>query len=196
MAKRKKRNRRRVLYERPPGLPSNVRLIDLEAERMKADLSAFNETKARRMEHHGVDDKFAASQECGHSIGRLARQRKWDRELSAQRIGAGFRFAEIVVEYNKDVLGAPNPNPRAMDMNRIGGLSTRDVSKERARQLTNDYMRLTQTLQMATLDGMSGRMHLFRLLSLACIEDAPTENWPEKQIMELEKALDAVAAGC
>lgn len=202
MAKRKKRGKRRVLYERPAGLPSNVRIIDMEAERAKQELAAFEETKRQRMLTHGLngddtaDVKFAGSQECGHSIGRLARQLKWDRETAASRIGAGFRFAEIVVEYNKDVLGAPNPNPKAMDMNRIGGKSTREIGQDRVKSLTNDYMRLIGALEMAAIDGRAGKMHLFRIMSLACIEDIGCENWPDRQVSDLIRALDAVAAGC
>lgn len=189
-ANRKRRKKIRTITF-PPKEQGGRRVIDMEAERTRMQLAAFDATKARRMEQHGVDEQFAKSQECGHSIGRLSRQLKWSNETAARRIAAGFRFAEIVTEYNKDVLGAPNPNPPAMDMNRVGGFSTREITKDRIKSLTNDYMRL-----IGALDMVGPRHHLFNVMRIACIEDSGTENWGEKQLVDLIKALDAVAAGC
>lgn len=164
------------------------RIIDLHAEKASRERAAFDETKERRMVMHHVDDKFARSQECGHVIGRLARQLKWNDEVAGRRIAAGFKFAEIITEYRKDVLASPNPNPAAMDMNKIGGLSTREVNAERIKRLSNDYMAIFGAL------GQAGpASYLFRLLDMTCNEDATTDNWPPHQIRDLIKALDAVA---
>lgn len=190
-AQNRRRRKRKIIYERPPSEPFGMRVIDMQSEKAARERAAFDETKARRMIQHEVDEHFAKTQECGHSIGRLARQLKWNNETAARRIAAGFRFAEVVCEYNKDVLGAPNPNPPAMDMNRIGGKSTRDVTQERIKSLTNDYMRL-----IGALDMVGPRQHLFNVMRIACVEDAGCENWGDKQVVDLVKALDAVAAGC
>lgn len=192
---RKRRKRRKVLYERPPE-PLGLRTIDLTYEREVRERAAFDETKARRMLQHDVDEKFAKSQECGHSIGRLARQLKWDNETAARRIAAGFRFAEVVTEYNKDVLGAPNPNPPAMDMNRIGGMSTREIDKRQIDRVTTAYMAIRGALGFNSKDGTNDATRMYRVMIQACIEDMDTSNWPDRQIRDLLKALDAVAEGC
>lgn len=185
---RKKRKRIRTVVI-PPKFTDGRRVIDADAARRGLELSAFKETVERRMTQDNVPESVAKSQEHGHVIGRLAEQLRWDKELAGQRIAAGFRFSEVVTEYRKDVLGSPNPNPPAMDMNRIGGFSTRGVSQERAKSLTNDFMAIHQAL------GQAGRAsYLFRLLDMVCVEDAPTENWPDGQIRDLEKALDAVSS--
>lgn len=194
--KRKRLARRKILYERPANqnrTEDGTLIIDMDKIRLEAEKGAYAKTRDARKERYQVDEKFAASQECGHSIGRLAKQLKWDSETAMRRIGAGFRFAEIVTEYNKDILGAPNPNPRAMDMNKIGGLSTREMTAEHIRTLTSNYMRLIGALEMASLGGI-GKMQLFRILSLACVEDADTDNWGDRQVGALILGLDSIAA--
>ena len=185
--RKRRRKVKTIVYPQQDGR----RIIDIYAEKAFRERAAFDETKARRMIQHAVDENFAKSQECGHSIGRLSRQLKWSNEVASRRISAGFKFAEIVTEYNKDVLGAPNPNPPAMDMNRIGGMSTREITGDRIKSLTNNYMRLVMALDMA-----GPRWRLMNIMRLACIEDCPTENWGDKQVVDLVKGLDAVAAQC
>ena len=191
-AKRKRRKKIRTITF-PPKEQGGRRVIDMEAERTCMQLAAFDATKARRMEQHGVDEQFAKSQECGHSIGRLSRQLKWSNETAARRIAAGFRFAEIVTEYNKDVLGAPNPNPPAMDMNRVGGFSTREITKDHVKNLTNKYVALRGALGFNSDNGGAQACMMYRVLTMTCIEDADTSNWPERQLRDLLKGLDLVA---
>lgn len=187
---RRKKKLRVVRFDPKPKTEDGREVIDLQAEKAARERAAFDETKERRMRQHQVDEKFARSQECGHAVGRLARQMGWKDEVATRRIGAGFRFAEIVTEYNKDVIGAPSPNPRAMDMNKIGGYSTREITQDRVKRLTSDYMTLRQAIAMGTKDGSRA----YRLLMLACVEENSCDNWPEKQVVDFVKALDAVAA--
>lgn len=186
---RKRRRRIRVETFETTGKPVYDRQADLAAR----ERAAYGETVERRMSHHGVPEYFAKSQECGHGVGRLMKKIcKNDEDgqlLAADRIAAAFRFQEIVVEYGKDVLGSPSPNPRAIDMNAVGGLSTREIDEDRVKRLTNDYMRLRGAL------GMVGEPHrMWRVMMLACVEDADLTNWPAPQVKDLVKGLDAVHA--
>lgn len=188
---KKRRKRLKVVtFERETKADDGRAIVDLASERDARERAAFDETKVSRMERYQVDEKFAKSQECGHVIGRLSRQLKWDSETSSRRIGAGFRFAEIVTEYRKDVLNSPNPNPPAMDMNKIGGLSTREITEDRVKRLAKEFMAIHMAL------GNAGpAAYLFRLLDMTCIEDVDTSNWSLAQTRDLINALDAVA-GC
>jgi len=211
--KRKRLARRNILYERPTNqnrTEDGRRIIDLDQLRFAAEANAFKQTKEQRMRMYGLDErsqsdvKFAGDQECGHSVGRLLRhlakhgyfgRDKETIDLTVMRLNAAsIRYSEIMVAYNKDILGVRTTIP-AMDMNRVGGQSTRQVSKQEIDAITANYTRLMGALEMAC-KGKLSKAEMFRIMRLACLEDAITDNWPDRQIQHLVVGLDAVAAAC
>ena len=187
----RKRRRLRVVKFDQPRESNGLRIINMLADKEARERADFEETRLRRIKQFNLqsDPDFAAKQECGHPVGRLARQLQWSDETATRRIAAGFRFADVVTAYNKDVLGAPNGNPQAMDMTKVGGLSTREITQERIQSL-----KAAHTAIMDALATTGRKWELLRVLTLACVEDCPTENWNSKQVYDLVKALDTIAS--
>jgi hypothetical protein len=198
--KSQRRRSRTVYFPPKPKTEDGTPLIDRQAEAAELERAAYDQTKERRMTMHQVDDKFARSQECGHSIGRLlyalgdagwfGRDKESQRQKIGELIAASVVYEEVHTAWLK-IKGVPSPNPRAMDMNRIGGFSTDDLSQEQIDRINNRYMKMIGSGALGGMDKPG--TYYVGLLRSAIMEDSELGNWHDPQVRDLIKALEVVA---
>ena len=158
-----------------------------------ADASAWKQSVEARAERLQVLPSVAIRPEYGHTLGLFLiyqeRHGVIDEETVRDCLDAGAHFGRVVSAYSKEVLGAPNPNPPGMDMNRIGGKSCNEPTPDEIRQISNSFMAL-----VSCLDRTGPRNEKMRVLRELIICDAEWANWPDRMLRDALAGLKAISA--
>lgn len=141
-----------------------------------------------RMTRYGVSAQIAKGQEVGHGLGRLVlrlqQTGRMTRYHASIMLNIASRCEEVIRSYNTQVLGAPSPSPRGVDMHRVDNGESRDELPDHIlSSIRRDYDRIRK--------AVTERPN-WLALERYCLGDHDLERWKVGDIRKLLIALDNV----